>query len=193
MNEPYLIKLFDKALHDRSAFSCGVEAIDRWLRESVSDQIRENRLRLWCATDRLSGRLIGFYALNTHSLTALEAPVLARRSERLPIPTIYLPVLAIASDLQGAGLGKTLMAHAIQRAGRLSEEIAIKAIILDVLDDEKLQQRLAFYRSLGFQQPGHDPRRLFLSIEDAKASTAANKQRTHLGGDPGTAGAIKRP
>jgi len=35
----YVIQLFDKALHDRRAFSCGVEAMDRWIRYSVSDQV----------------------------------------------------------------------------------------------------------------------------------------------------------
>jgi GNAT superfamily N-acetyltransferase len=170
MDEPqYTIRLFEKALHDRSAFSCGIKPIDTWLRKSVSDQIKNNRLRLWCATDS-AGRLVGFYALNSHNVSPENAPALARKNDRHPIPAVYLPVVAVASDLQGAGLGSALMGHAIQKAISISEEIAVAAIILDVFEDEHFERRFSFYSKIGFRKLGDDPKRLFLSIADARAS-----------------------
>ena len=71
----YDIRHFDKAPHDRSAFSCGVDQIDTWLKNSISDQIRYNRLVVWCVNDG-EGRLCGFYALNTHSVRPDDVPAL---------------------------------------------------------------------------------------------------------------------
>jgi GNAT superfamily N-acetyltransferase len=180
MAEPeYTIKQFDKALHDRSAFSCGVAVIDKWLRSSITDLIKHDRIRVWCATDT-DGRLVGVYSLCAHKLARNEAPALARKNERHDIPAVYLPVIAVAKDLQGSGVGSALMGHAIRKAVDLSEDIAIAAIILDVLDDKKFESRMNFYRMIGFQQLGDDPKRVFLSIRDAKASAPAIKEEIRV-------------
>ncbi len=176
------IRPFDKALHDRGAFSSGVAAMDRWLRESAGEQVRRNRLRLWCATDTANNpavAFVGYYALAMHAVAPAEAPNLAHGRERHPIPAVYLAALAVDQHHQGRGIGGALMGDAILRAVRLSDEIGAAAIVLDVLKDEAWERRRAFYLSLGFAGIGEDcvgdggPGRLFLSIRDAKASTGA--------------------
>lgn len=74
----YRISLFEKALHDRSAFSCGVKPIDNWVKNSVSDETKADRLRLWCGTDS-EGSLFGVYALNPHSVEPKDGGLLARK------------------------------------------------------------------------------------------------------------------
>lgn len=149
--------------------------IDRWLRESVGDLIRTNRVRVWCATDG-QGALAGFYGLAMHSVSAEAVPALARRKERHPIPVIYLTVLAVDQRHQGRGVGSVLMADAIARAISLSEEIGTAAIVLDVLKDASFNRRRAFYSALGFAEVGSDdPARLFLSIKDARAEWEARE------------------
>ena len=171
MPEPRLtLAPFDKALHDRAAFSSGVVAMDRWLRESIGDQIRQNRLRVWCATDP-GGAFVGYYALAMHSVLPDEAPNLAGRRERHPIPAIYLSALAVHQAHQGKGIGGALLGDAILRSIRISGEIGAAAIILNVLEDETFERRRNFYTSLGFAGIGGDnPARLYLTIRDAKAS-----------------------
>ncbi|MFK5952659.1 MAG: GNAT family N-acetyltransferase [Desulfobacterium sp.] len=160
----YEIRLFDKALHDRRAFSCGVEAMDRWIKYSVSDQVKSNRLRLWCANDR-NDKFAGFYGLTAHSVNPDDAPSLAKRKERRPIPTIYLPALAVDKTCQGQGVGGALLADAIVKSLEISENIGAAALILDVLGDDDFDKRKAFYLKLGFTVIGNgDPKRLFLSI-----------------------------
>ena len=44
------IAKFDKALHDRSAFSCGFSPIDSFLKSSLSDQIKAGMVAAWIAT-----------------------------------------------------------------------------------------------------------------------------------------------
>ena len=174
MSEPSLsIRAFDKALHERGAFSSGIEPMDRWLRESAAEQSALNRLRLWCATSA-DGEFVGYYALAMHSVMPDDAPALARKRERHPIPAIYLIALAVSTAHQGQGIGGALLGDAITRCISLSTEIGTAAIILDVLKDAQYERRRTFYLSLGFAQiGGGDPGRLFLSIKDALATLMA--------------------
>lgn len=170
------IKPFNKALHDRRAFSSGVAPMDRWLRESAADQIKRNRLRLWCATNEV-GAFVGYYALAMHSVTPSEATQLSARAERHPIPAIYLSALAVEQNHQGQGIGSALLGNAIIRSIALSDEIGAAAIILDVLEDAHFERRKAFYLNLGFAEIDlKNPNRLFLSIKDARAEI--DKQHT---------------
>lgn len=168
---PYVIQQFDKALHDRKAFSCGVTGMDRWFKKSISEQIKHNRLRVWCAVDR-HGVVVGFYGLSAHSVEPENAPALQTKGERRPIPAIYLVALATDDRQRGRGLGCALMADAIAKALDVSETIGAAAIILDVLKDDNFDRRMAFYRRIGFEQIDevNAPARLFLSLKWAAAS-----------------------
>jgi ribosomal protein S18 acetylase RimI-like enzyme len=166
----YRISLFDRALHDRSAFSCGVKGIDNWVKTSVSDETKADRLRLWCATDD-AGSLVGVYAVNPHSVAPSESGPLARKGEKNFIPVLYLSCLAIDSRFQKKGLGEAMMGHAVAKAVKLSEELPIAAIVLDVYNDGNFGRRLAFYERLGFLSFAvEDPSRMYLSIKDARKS-----------------------
>ena len=171
----YKIALFEKALHDRSAFSCGVLPIDNWIKNSISDETKSDRVRLWCGTDP-DGTLFGAYALNPHSVTPGEAGSLARQKDRKPIPVLYLTCLAIDARFQKMGLGEALMGHAIEKAVQLSKEIPISAIVLDVFDDENFARRLAFYTRLGFSSfDPEKPARMYLTTADARVAVAAQE------------------
>ncbi|MCR9137629.1 MAG: GNAT family N-acetyltransferase [Alphaproteobacteria bacterium] len=165
----HAIKTFDKALHDRSAFSCGVDKIDNWFKTAISEQIKQKRIVVWCATNP-EGVLSGFYALNTHSIVPKDAGALARRGDQFPIPVIYLPATAVASDLQGQGLGKALMGHAIRQSVDISNRAGAAALVLDVLQDDNFEKRRAFYSRIGFVQLGSAPVRMFLPLKTALVS-----------------------
>lgn len=168
-DQKYVIQKFDKALHDRGAFSCGVQQMDAWIKTGISDQIKANRLVVWCANDG-EGKLCGLYGLNTHAIKPETAFILARRRERHDIPVIYLPFIAISDDLQGQGLGGKLMAHAINQSVEISEKAGAAALVLDVLKDDKYDKRIAFYQGIGFAPLGEPPERMYLSMSTVKAS-----------------------
>jgi len=175
----YKIEQFKKALHDRSAFSCGVDPIDNWVKNSITEETKSDRVRLWCGTDS-SGALFGVYALNPHSVavedagqltTKREVQALERGRSSKPVPTLYLRCLAIDQKFQKKGLGDALMAHAIQKAVKLSEDIPVSAIVLDVYDDDNFGRRLKFYKRLGFYSFDEaNPARMYLPIADARKS-----------------------
>jgi ribosomal protein S18 acetylase RimI-like enzyme len=172
---PYKIEQFKKALHDRSAFSCGVETIDNWVKNSITEETKSDRVRLWCATDS-SGALFGVYALNPHSVAVEDAGQLSTKREAQgrssrPVPVLYLTCLAIDQRFQKKGLGEALMVHAIQKAVKISEDIAVSAIVLDVYNDENFDRRLEFYQRLGFYSfDKANPVRMYLPMADARKS-----------------------
>ncbi len=165
----YTIQLFDKQIHDRKNFSSGIVAMDRWFQNSISEQIKNNRLRVWCATNS-GGELVGYYAINSHSVAPSQAPDIARKSERHAIPCAYLMALAVNKPFQGKGIGNALLANCIERVVNISEELGIAAILLDVEQDDKFEARAKFYETLGFQFFAGSDKRMFLTINDAKAS-----------------------
>ena len=149
--------------------------MDRWFSESISDQIKRNRLHVWCAVADDS-KLVGFYGLAAHSADPTLAGALASRRERHPIPAIYLVVLGTDVKWQNQGLGSTLMADALARARSVSANIGAAAVILDVLDDAHHAERMTFYERPGFApiDPDQHTNRLFLSINSIEAALAEN-------------------
>jgi len=171
------IMKFNKALHDRSAFSCGFQPIDNFLKSSISEQIKNNLVTVWVAVEDslVKSPVKGFYALNAHTIAQTELPKLSGKSRKDNIPAIYLNAVAVDKSCQGSGVGTALMVHAIRKSLEVSEQIGCAVIILDVLDDgdnKAFKRRVAFYENLGFkfiESPEH-PHRMYLSIADAKMS-----------------------
>lgn len=178
MTKPkFSVQKFDKASHDREAFSCGIPAMDRWFKESVSDQIKANRTRVWCAVDQTS-KVVGFYALSAHTVEPSSSPALATRRERHPIPAVYLSALAIDVSAQGQGLGSALLADAIAKTLEISEIIGAAALVLDILQDDFYAERMKFYTDLGFTpiDPDENPNRVFLSIKEISQSASMRRK-----------------
>jgi len=62
-------------------------------------------------------------------------------------------MFGVDETYQGRGLGRVLLADALKRAARVSEEIGLAVVILDVLDDgdaEAVEKRYRFYEAFGF-------------------------------------------
>jgi hypothetical protein len=68
------IAKFDKALHDRSAFSCGFAPIDNFLKSSLSDQVRDGMVTAWLATAGDNRAVLGFYTLGAMAVRSNLGP-----------------------------------------------------------------------------------------------------------------------
>ena len=55
-----VITKFDKALHDRSAFSCGFPPIDYFLKSPLGDHIKAGMVTAYIATDVEDPVVLGF-------------------------------------------------------------------------------------------------------------------------------------
>jgi len=159
----FLVASLD-ATHDRVDFNSGVEPLDRYLREQVSQDIRRRIAACFVAlTDEQ--RIAGYYTLASASLMLADLP--ASTSKKLPryptVPAIRMGRLAVDRAFAGQGLGAALLADALDRAAR--SEIAAYALMVDAKDDSAA----AFYKHHGFISLPDSPLTLFLPLATAMA------------------------
>lgn len=172
-NRPaFAIAKFDKARHDRSAFSCGFGPIDNFLKSSLSDLTKAGLVAAWVATSGDDPAVLGFYTLSALAVRSDFGPKAWQRACLPDIPAIYIRAVAVRQDKQGQGLGTALMVDAIARCLRIADQMGAAAIVLDVLEDAQVERRRAFYAGLGFRPLGDPdtPHRVYLPMADARAT-----------------------
>lgn len=156
---PFLIAALDAATDGRDSFDSGVPALDRYLKEQVSQDIRRRVAACFVAlTDEL--RIAGYYTLATASVPLAGLPDAMRR--KLPryaaVPAIRLGRLAVDRAYRRRGLGGALLLNALRRSA--SSEIAAAVLIVDPKDGEAV----AFYRHHGLIELADSPSSLFLPL-----------------------------
>ena len=100
--------------HDRNAFSCGSEPLDRYFKTQASQDVKRRVAKCSVAVDEASGEIVGFYTLSATSLALSELPEATMKAlPKYPVlPAVLLGRLAVASPAQGRKLGQALLAHA---------------------------------------------------------------------------------
>jgi GNAT superfamily N-acetyltransferase len=166
------IATFDKALHDRSAFSCGFGPIDNFLKSSLSDQIKTGMVAAWIATAKGDPAVLGFYTLGAMAVRADLGPGKWQRAGVPDIHVIYIRAVAVRVDMQGKGLGTALVVDAMLRCLGIANQMGAAAIVLDVLKDDHFDRRFRFYRDLGFKplKDPQNPTRVFIQMADVRAT-----------------------
>jgi GNAT superfamily N-acetyltransferase len=163
---PFTIAPLD-ASHDRKGFDCGVPALDRYLREQVTQDVRRRVANAFVALDQ-AGAIAGFYTLAATGLPLPDLPPEeARRLPRYPLlPAVLLGRLAVARSAAGQGLGGALVVDALGRA--LRAEPAVYAMVVEAKDNAAT----GFYRHLGFMAFASRPRAMFLPLAGVARSMA---------------------
>ncbi len=172
-NAPALtIVKFDKALHERSAFSCGFGPIDNFLKSSLSDQIKTGMLTAWMATSEEDQAVLGFHTLGALAVRAEFGPKKWQRVKVPDIPVIYIRAVAVREDIQGKGLGTALVIDAMQRCINIADQMGAAAIVLDVLKDGHFKRRWKFYADLGFLPlcDPDNPHRVYIPMANVRAT-----------------------
>lgn len=148
-------------------FSCGVEALDRYLRAQAGQDSRRRVATCFVLVGE-DGSVAGYYTLSATSISLVDLPTeIAKRLPRYPaIPATLMGRLAVDRRLRGHGLGELLLFDAFSRT--LRSEIASFAFVVDA-KDEPAQ---AFYEHYGFRRLPSAGRRLFLPLAEVAASFA---------------------
>jgi GNAT superfamily N-acetyltransferase len=149
--------------HDRASFTCGVEPLDRYLRQQASQDIRRRIATCFVILEAATGALAGYYTLSATSVLLCELPeaVAARLPRYAIILAVLLGRLAVAASFQGRKLGAVLLADAVGRVARA--DIASFAVVVDPKDDAARR----FYQHHGFIDLPQPERRMFVPIESA--------------------------
>ena len=145
MSERFEVVVLGKQ-HDRKAFSCGVEPLDRYFREQASQDVKRRATACYVAVELATGKVAGYYTLAAAGVPLSELPEeLVKKLPRYPsVPVARLGRLAVDQAFRGQGLGGALVWDAVSRSIR--SEVAVAALLVDAKDEEAA----AFYRHLGF-------------------------------------------
>ena len=145
-------------MHDRAAFSCGVEALDTYIRQRASQDLQRKVAVIFILTcDGTS--IAGFYSLSSHSIQAEDLPPhpgLAKKLPRFPLLATLLGRMAVSNSVQGQRLGEFLLIDALRRAWLGSKQIASLAVTV-----EAKENAIPFYLKFGFIPTITRPGRLF--------------------------------
>lgn len=147
--------------HDRSSFDSGYPSLDDWLKRSAGQFDRRDLARTFVATWAGESRVLAYYALFNHHVT--RAQLSSDEAHGLPnidIPMLLIGKLAVDRLAQGQGLGKRLLLDALRRACLVANEIGIRGVEVDAIDDRAAE----FYRHFGFQSLVDDRRHMFMSM-----------------------------
>jgi GNAT superfamily N-acetyltransferase len=148
--------------HDRTAFSCGNESLNRYIRSQATQDIRRGIARVFVATTAdWPERILAFFTLSAASVVAAELPPeLAKRLPRHPIPAALIGRLAVDREFAGRGLGSILLADAVKKTAMASQTLAVTVVVVDPVDDAAR----TFYSSFGFRNLQTSQNRMFLVL-----------------------------
>lgn len=154
------------AHHDRASFDCGNEALDRYIRERVGQDMRRGIARTFVAVAVDDPHhTLGFFTLSATSVTASHLPPkVAKRLPRHPVPAALLGRLAVDRSVAGRGLGGILLADAVERTLVAAQTLAAAVIVVDPIDETAQ----TFYAAHGFRSLEGPERRMFLTLSVGK-------------------------
>ena len=147
---------------DRSAFCCGIEALDRYFHLQVSQDAKRRVAGCFVAIEKSTGEIAGFYTLSACHVRLADLDG-ARRAKlpRYPhVPAVRLGRLAVDTRFRGLKLGSALLVNAVARS--IKSDIVAHMMAVDAKDE--LAAR--FYEHHGFVRDVADPLRLFASLGD---------------------------
>ena len=150
--------------HNRKVFSCKKPALADYLKQYARQNDENNIAKSFIAVDD-ENIIHGYYSLRASSIEFENLPKnLVKNIPKYPIPAALIARLAVDTNIEGQGLGSRLLIDALERILSTSEQLAIKVVLVDAIDDEAKN----YYLHFGFIEiPGHDLK-LLLPIETIK-------------------------
>jgi GNAT superfamily N-acetyltransferase len=134
--------------HDRVAFSCGIDALDTYLKKRASQETKKKIATTFVMVESLTSAVIGYYTLSATSILLADLPdETARKLPKYPnVPATLLGRLAIDNRYQGRGYGELLIIDALRRALQATTEVASYAVVVDAINE----RARSFYKHFGF-------------------------------------------
>jgi predicted GNAT family N-acyltransferase len=148
--------------HDRTAFSCGVPALDSFLARQAGQDVKRGVSRVYVlAAD--GEKVAGYFSLSAATMALSDLPPeMARRLPRYPfVPATLMGRLAVASSHRGRDLGEFLLLSALFVSWQASRQVASAAVLVDAKDDSAR----GFSERYGFIRFPDQSNRLFLPMQ----------------------------
>ncbi len=148
--------------HDRAAFSCGNEDLDRYFHRLASQDLRRGVAVPFVLIEPTASNIAGFYTLSALSVRIGAFPEsITRKLPKYPVmPATLLGRLAVDRQYRGRGYGGLLIMDALRKSLRQSLTIGSIAVVVDAKDEPAR----SFYQRHDFVAFSNQPRRLFLPM-----------------------------
>jgi predicted GNAT family N-acyltransferase len=150
--------------HNRAAFLCGKEFLDRYIREQVSQDVKRQLAGVFVITAKEApNTVLAYYSLSSKELKVDRLPpeILRKAGKYGSVGVTLLGRLAVANQCKGTGLGELTMMHALEKSLDASRNVASWAVFVEALDIEASN----FYRKYGFIELPEDSLKLFLPMK----------------------------
>ncbi|WP_367875247.1 GNAT family N-acetyltransferase [Luteolibacter sp. Populi] len=147
--------------HDRQAFSCGRDSLDRYLKETARGHLTKgvSVTRVLLERDAVvPKRILGYFTLTTTLAEAKDWPGVAKGLPQMPVPVVLLGRLATAAEFQGRGIARLLIAAAREIAAASLQGTGGIGLAVDAAEEEVV----ALYEKYGFRRVAGNSLRLFL-------------------------------
>lgn len=165
--------------HDRVAFSCGNENIDRFLRTTASrhQDRRIAKTMIAVAADGDPRQIIGFYTVTPHEFRGEELPDPFRKATRAgslsAVAGALLAQLAVNAPFQGQGVGKVVVKHALLRIAGLAGDSGCAAVVTEPIDD----RARSLYRGFDFEPMREGSNRMIVATKTIIAAIERSRMR----------------
>ena len=151
--------------HDRAAFHCGTEALDRYIHQQAGQDLRRHLAVPYVMVDPSARRIAGYYTLTNYSIDAGKLPMeLTRRIPYPEVPATLIGRMAVDMDYRGQGFGGLLLMDALTRSLQNSTFVASLAVVVDAIDESAIK----FYQHYEFIPFPNHPDRLYLPMDTLK-------------------------
>lgn len=147
--------------HDRTQFDCGVQELNRYLKNIARQHLVKGISRTFVLIEEKQPEIIlGYFTL---AFCEVQAEVLPKNfAKKYPsrVPAAKLARLAVSKNHQRKGFGKNMKVNALERALIISRNIGIMGFFVDA-KDEKARK---YYEQFGFIPMPDNRLQLFLAL-----------------------------
>lgn len=154
--------ILDGRSHDRGGFTCGVAALDDYLRHRAGQHQRDGIATTHVLIDDgAPARILGYCSLSAAQLSMGELREQDRkRLPAYPIPAIRVGRLAVSQTEKGRGYGQLLLGHAVNLAMSVRRTLGVRVLLVDAKD----AGAAGFYEAFGFRRTANAALTLYLPI-----------------------------
>lgn len=140
----------NKGVHDRNAFDCGAEELNRFLQQFAAKHWAAGvSITMVLTTTESEAEICAYYTLSHTEIKRQSLPdSTAKKLPQYPIPVILIAQLAVHLHAHGQGIGKATLIRALQHAYEINKHLPSFAIVVDALNDDVQ----GFYDQFGFEQ-----------------------------------------
>ena len=135
--------------HDRAAFSCGDDSLDRYIREQASQDVKRGLASVFVITARDDHKqILAYYTLSSRELKLDRLPEeIAKKAGRYGhVGVTLLGRMAVAEKYKGTGLGALTLMNVLHKSLLAATDVASLAVFVEAIDSDAA----TFYRKYGF-------------------------------------------